>query len=38
MAAFKALHNDTYDDDGNITAVATVNNWPDDYDVQTYER
>ena len=38
MAAFKALHNDTYDSDGNITAVATVNNWPDDYDVQTYER
>ena len=38
MAAFKALHNDTYDDDGNLTAVATVNNWPDDYDVQTYER
>jgi len=38
MAAFKALHNDTYDSDGNITAVATVDNWPDDYDVQTYER
>jgi ribosomal protein S17E len=38
MAAFKALHNDTYDSDGNLTAVATVNNWPDDYDVQTYER
>ena len=33
MAAFKALHNDTYDSDGNITAVATINNWPDDYDV-----
>ena len=38
MAAFKALHNDTYDSDGNLTAVATINNWPDDYDVQTYER
>ena len=38
MAAFKALHNDTYDSDGNLTAVATVNNWPDDYNVQTYER
>ena len=38
MAAFKALHNDTYDSDGNITAVATVNNWPDDYDIKTYER
>lgn len=38
MAAFKALHNDTYDSDGNITAVATIRNWPDDYDVQTYER
>ena len=38
MAAFKALHNDTYDDDGNITAIAKVNDWPDDYDVQTYER
>jgi len=38
MAAFKALHNDTYDDDGNITAVAKVNDWPDDYDIKTYER
>tara|TARA_R100001460_G_scaffold47123_1_gene84866 strand:+ start:34 stop:669 length:636 start_codon:yes stop_codon:yes gene_type:complete len=38
MAAFKALHNDTYDSDGNITAIAKVNDWPDDYDVQTYER
>ena len=38
MAAFKALHNDTYDSDGNLTAVATIRNWPDDYDVQTYER
>jgi len=38
MAAFKALHNDTYDSDGVLTAVATVNNWPDDYNVKTYER
>ena len=38
MAAFKALHNDTYDSSGNLTAVATVNNWPDDYDIKTYER
>jgi len=38
MAAFKALHNDTYDSDGNVTAIAKVNDWPDDYDVQTYER
>ena len=38
MAAFKALHNDTYDSNGNVTAVAKVNDWPDDYDVQTYER
>ena len=38
MAAFKALHNDTYDSSGNRTAIAKVNDWPDDYDVQTYER
>ena len=38
MAAFKALHNDTYDSSGNRTAVATLNNWPDDYDIKTYER
>ena len=38
MAAFKALYNDTRDSDGNLTAVATVNNWPDDYDIKTYER
>jgi hypothetical protein len=38
MAAFKALHNNTYDSDGNVTAVAKVYDWPDDYDVKTYER
>ena len=38
MAAFKALHNDTYDSSGKRTAIAKVNDWPDDYDVQTYER
>jgi len=38
MAAFKALHNDTLDSNGDVTEVATINNWPDDYDVQTYER
>tara|TARA_R100000234_G_scaffold109338_1_gene81156 strand:- start:38 stop:673 length:636 start_codon:yes stop_codon:yes gene_type:complete len=38
MAAFKALHNNTYDSNGNITAVATVNNWPDDYNIRAYER
>ena len=38
MAAFKALYNDTYDSDGNLTAVATIRNWPDDYDIKTYER
>ncbi len=38
MAAFEALHNDTYDGSGNLTAVATVNNWPDDSNVQTYKR
>ena len=38
MAAFEALHNDTYDGSGNLTAVASVNNWPDDSNVQTYKR
>ena len=38
MAAFKALHYDTYDGSGNLTAIAKINDWPDDYDVQTYER
>ena len=38
MAAFKALHNDTYDSSGNRTAIAKVNDWPDDYDIKTYER
>jgi len=28
MAAFIALHSDTVDGDGNVTAVATVNDWP----------
>ena len=38
MAAFKALHYNTYDGSGNLTAIAKVNDWPDDYNVQTYER
>ena len=38
MAAFKALYEDTRDSDGNVTEVARVNRWSDDYDVKTYLR
>ena len=38
MAAFKALYEDTRDSDGNVTEVAKVNRWSDDYDVKTYLR
>ena len=38
MAAFKALYEDTRDSDGNVTEVARVNRWSDDYDVKTYIR
>ena len=38
MAAFKALYEDTRDSDGNVTEVARVNRWSDDYDVREYVR
>ena len=38
MTAFKALYQDTIDSDGNVTEVARVNRWTDDYDVKTYIR
>tara|TARA_R110002020_G_scaffold392866_1_gene603171 strand:+ start:751 stop:1359 length:609 start_codon:yes stop_codon:yes gene_type:complete len=38
MAAFKALYQDTIDSDGNVTEVARVNRWTDNYDVKTYIR
>jgi len=38
MAAFKALYENTRDSDGNVTEVARINRWSDDYDVKTYIR
>tara|TARA_B100000900_G_scaffold415832_1_gene447410 strand:- start:911 stop:1561 length:651 start_codon:yes stop_codon:yes gene_type:complete len=43
MAAFKALHQDTYNYDSNknivsVKEVARVNRWTDDYDVKSYTR
>ena len=38
IAAFKALYEDTRDSDGNVTEVARVNRWSDDYDVKEYVR
>ena len=33
MAAFIALHNNVYNDNGTLKTVAKVNDWPDDYAV-----
>ena len=38
MEAFKALYEDTRDSDGNVTEIARINRWSDDYDVKTYIR
>jgi len=38
MAVFKALYEDTRDSDGNVTEVARINRWSDDYDVKEYVR
>ena len=38
MTAFKALYEDTRDSDGNVTEVARINRWSDDYDVKQYVR
>tara|TARA_R100001015_G_C4610574_1_gene165946 strand:+ start:884 stop:1489 length:606 start_codon:yes stop_codon:yes gene_type:complete len=38
MAAFEKLHNDTLDSKNNVTAIAAVNDWPDNSNVKEYER
>ena len=38
LDAFIALHNDTYDSDGEVDVVARVNRWTDDYGVKGYRR
>jgi len=38
MAAFKALHIDTYNSDGSLNTIARVNRWSDDTNVQQYIR
>ena len=38
MAAFKQLHENTYNSDGSLKEIAIINRWSDDYDVQTYIR
>ena len=38
MAAFKAIYEDTRDSDDNVTEVARINRWSDDYDVKQYVR
>jgi hypothetical protein len=38
LDAFIALHNDTYDSDGEVDVVARVNRWTDDYEIKKYRR
>ena len=38
MDEFKELFEHTYDDNGNISKVATVQHWPDDSNVRKYTR
>ena len=38
LDAFIALHNDTYDSDGEVDVVARINRWTDDYGVKGYRR
>jgi len=38
MAAFKKLYEWEYNTDGSVKTIAPIQNWSDDYDVQTYIR
>ena len=38
LDAFKVLFKDTRNEEGDVTKVAVVNNWPDDYDMEKYRR
>ena len=38
MAAFKKLYEWEYNEDGSVKTIAPIQNWSDDYDVQTYIR
>ena len=38
MAAFKKLYDWEYNVDGSVKTIAPIQNWSDDYDVQTYIR
>ena len=38
MAAFIALHNNVYNDDGTLKTIAKVQDWPDDYGVKGSRR
>ena len=38
MAAFKKLYDWEYNADGSVKTIAPIQNWSDDYDVQTYIR
>ena len=38
MAAFKKLYDWEYNEDGSVKTIAPIQNWSDDYDVQTYIR
>ena len=38
MAAFKKLYDWEYNTDGSVKTIAPIDNWSDDYDVQTYIR
>ena len=38
MAAFKKLYEWEYNSDGSVKTIAPIENWSDDYDVQTYIR
>jgi len=38
LDAFKVLFEDTRNEAGEVTKVAVVNDWPDDYDMEKYRR
>ena len=38
MTAFKKLYDWEYNEDGSVKTIAPIQNWSDDYDVQTYIR
>jgi hypothetical protein len=38
MSKFVAIHTNEYNEDGSLKTIAKINDWPDEYDIESYYR